>query len=246
MAPSNYDRHITIFSPEGRLYQVEYAFKAVKQCQFTTVALRGDDSVVCVTQKKIPDKLMDKDYPTHLYDISPTIGSCMTGMTEDARALVFKAREIASKFKDKNGYMMPVHYLALKVANMGQVWTQQAYMRPYGVSPIFMSMDDEKGPSLFQVDPAGMYVGYKACAVGTKEQEANNALEKIHKKFKDPGQLPETETIQQAIGCLQTVLGMDFKPSDIEVGVVSTKRRGMGRLTEAEIDAHLTAIAEKD
>jgi len=240
---SGYDRHITIFSPEGRLYQIEYAFKAVQGCGFTSVALRGEDSVVTVTQRKTPDKLMDKNYGSHLYNITPNIGAVTTGMTPDARALVYKAREIASKFKDKNGYEIPVHYLSLKVANIGQVYTQQASMRPYGVTIMFMSIDDEKGPSLFQVDPSGHYIGFRAAAAGAKEQEANNALEKIVKKKAD---MKEADCIQQAIGCLQAVMGMDFKPGDIEVGLVCKSRTGFVRLSESEIDNHLTAIAEKD
>lgn len=240
---SGYDSHITVFSPEGRLYQVEYSFAAVKGCGFTTVALRGDDSVVCVTQKKLPDKLMDKDYTTHLYNLSTNIGCVTTGLHADSRALVYRAREIASKFKDKNGYEIPVHYLALKTANIGQVYTQHAYMRPFGVNIIMFSMDDEKGPSLFQIDPAGYYAGYKGCAAGAKENEAQNALEKIVKKKQA---LPENETIQQAIMCLQTVMGMDFKDTDIEVGLVSSKRSGYVRLSEEEIHGHLDAIAEKD
>lgn len=241
---SGYDRHITIFSPEGRLHQVEYAYQAVKKNQnVTSIALRGNDCVVGVTQKKVPDKLMEKDFITHLYNITPNIGCLMTGMSPDARALVFRAREIASKFKDANGYEIPVHFLALKIANIGQVYTQHAYMRPYGVSTMLYSIDEESGPSLFQVDPAGMYMGYKACAAGTKDAEAINALEKVIKKKLN---LTEAETIQQAIGCLQAVLGMDFKPSDIEVGIVSKTRPGFVRLGEEEIDGHLTAIAEKD
>jgi 20S proteasome subunit alpha 1 len=240
---SGYDSHITVFSPEGRLYQVEYSFAAVKSCGFTTVALRGDDAVVCVTQKKLPDKLMDKNFTTHLYNISPNIGCVMTGMHADARALVYRAREIASKFKDKNGYEIPVHYLSLKVANIAQVYTQHAYMRPFGVNSIFLSIDDEKGPSLFQCDPAGYYAGYKGCAAGAKETEAQNALEKIVKKKQA---LPESETIQQAILCLQTVMGQDFKEGDIEVGLVSKKRAGFVRLSEEEIRNNLDAIAEKD
>merc|ERR1712087_530649 len=186
---------------------------------------------------------MEKDFCTHLYNITPTIGCVMTGMSADARALVFRAREIASKFKDKNGYEIPVHHLSLKVANIGQVYTQHAYMRPYGVVATFCSIDEEKGPSLYQIDPAGFFLGYKACAAGTKEEEAKNALEKIVKKNMA---LPEKETIEQAIGCLQVVMGQDFKNTDIEVGVVSKGHKEFRRLTEAEISTHLDAIAEKD
>jgi len=238
-----YDSHITVFSPEGRLFQVEYCFNAVKSCGFTTVALRGDDSVVAVTQKKLPDKLMDKDFITHLYNISPNIGCVTTGLSGDARALVYRAREIASKFKDKNGYEIPVHYLALKVANNAQVYTQHAYMRIFAVNMMLFSIDDEKGPQLFQVDCAGYYAGYKGSAAGAKEPEAQNALEKIVKKKQA---LSESETIQQTIACLQTVMGQDFKDTDIEVGIVSKTRTGFVRLTEEEIRGHLDAIAEKD
>jgi len=239
-----YDRTPTTFSPEGKLVQVEYAFQAVKKNQtLTSVALRGKDSVVAVTQKKVPDKLMDKDYVTSIYNVTPNIGMLVTGIVPDGRAMVYQAREIAGKFKDKNGYEIPVHYLALKVANNVQVYTQHIGKRLFGISTTLFSIDDEEGPSLFNIDPAGFYCGYKACAAGTKDQEAQNALEKILKKNLN---LTETETVQQTIGCLQAVLGMDFKKTDIEVAVVTSAKPGVVRLTEEQIDAHLTAIAEKD
>merc|ERR1719271_1192336 len=209
----------------------------------TSVALRGSDSVVLVTQKKMPDKLMERDFTTHLYHITKNIGCVTTGMSADARALIYRSREIASKYADKNGYEIPVHYLALKVANIGQLYTQHAYMRPYAVNMMLFSIDDEKGPQLFGCDCAGYYAGYKACAAGAKEPEAQNALEKIVKKKQA---LNEAETIQQSIACLQAVMGMDFKDTDVEVGVVSTKRTGFVRLSEEEIRGHLDAIAEKD
>merc|ERR1712010_333847 len=76
---AGYDRHITIFSPEGRLYQVEYAMKAVKHTQLTAVAVKGIDSVVVVCQKKVPDKMLDPTKITSLYKISDNVGSCIIG-----------------------------------------------------------------------------------------------------------------------------------------------------------------------
>ncbi|KAK4383042.1 Proteasome subunit alpha type-6 [Sesamum angolense] len=77
-----YDRHITIFSPEGRLYQVEYAFKAVKAAGITSIGVRGADSVCVVTQKKVPDKLLDQTSITHLFPITKYLGLLATGMTD--------------------------------------------------------------------------------------------------------------------------------------------------------------------
>lgn len=76
---AGYDRHITIFSPEGRLYQVEYAMKAVKHTQLTAVAVKGEDSVVVVCQKKVPDKMLDPSTITSLWRISDQVGAAIIG-----------------------------------------------------------------------------------------------------------------------------------------------------------------------
>jgi len=83
---AGYDRHITIFSPEGRLYQVEYAFKAIKSVGVTSIGVRGKDSVCVVTQKKIPDKLLDPTDITHMFKITKTIGLCATGKLRESPA----------------------------------------------------------------------------------------------------------------------------------------------------------------
>lgn len=240
---AGYDRHITIFSPQGRLYQVEYAFKAAKGPGVTAVAIRGKDNVVIVSQKKVPDTLVDPSCITHLHRITSKIGAVTCGLSPDARAMVFRAREEASKFQDKNGYEIPCSFLARRVADVSQVYTQHAYMRLFGVVMMFVAMDDEAGPQLYKVDPAGHFVGYLAAAAGAKEQEGSNALEKIIKKELD---LTEKETVQQAIMCLQDILQMDLKSKDLEVGVVSAAQPKFTVLKDEQVDEHLTAIAERD
>ncbi|KAL4433631.1 hypothetical protein ABPG75_000072 [Micractinium tetrahymenae] len=241
---SGFDRQITIFSPEGRLYQVEYAFKAAKSTGLTAIAVRGVDSVCFVTQHKVPDKLTDPTSVTQIFSITKQIGMLVTGMHGDARSLVQTARAEAAEFRFKYGYEMPVHYLASVLADKAQVYTQHASTRPLGVIPMLIAIDEERGPQLFKVDPAGYFVGYKATATGVKETEAVNMLEK---KFKANPQYTQKEAVELAISTLQHVLGEDLKASDIEVGVASVADGGRFRvLGSEELEGTLIAISERD
>ncbi|KIY96698.1 20S proteasome subunit alpha 1 [Monoraphidium neglectum] len=284
---SGYDRHITIFSPEGRLFQVEYAFKAVRQSGITSIAIRGKDCVCFVTQKKVQDKLIDPGTVTRIFKITKYIGMLVTGLPADSRSVVQQARQQAAEFRFTYGYEVPVDYLAKVLADKAQVYTQvgagmlagrgpppadwgcpltppagarwlapptalsqHAYMRPLGVISMLVSVDEERGPSLFKVDPAGYYVGYKATAVGTKETEAVNFLEKKVRAMPAEGASYD-DTCQTAISALQSVLAEDFKASEIEVGVARTSwdgrdERAFKVLPVEEVDAFLVAISERD
>jgi 20S proteasome subunit alpha 1 len=239
---TGFDRHITIFSPEGKLYQVEYAFKAAK-ANLTSIGVKGKDCVVLVTQKKVPDKLLDPSSVTHLHRITDNIGCVCSGIIPDSKHLVQRTRHMAAEFKYKNGYDMPVSYLAKRVADRAQVYTQQAMSRALGVVTIFAAVDEVDGPQLFRCDPAGHFMGYKACSAGQKEQEANNFLEK---KFKANPEPDFEQAIETAIIALQTCVGADLKPTDLEVAVVTADNPKFTVLTEGEIDHRLSVISDRD
>jgi len=197
-----------------------------------------------VTQKKVPDKLLDPSCVTHMFRITKQIGMLVTGIMPDAKSLVQKARQQAAEFKFKFGYEIPVDYLARRMADQAQVYTQHAYMRPMGVVSILCAMDEEFGPMLYKVDPAGYFVGYKATSAGAKDQEATNFLEK---RFKGNPEFSFDDCVRTAISALQSVLSEDFKASEIEVGVVRDGEDTSFRvLTDDEVDEHLTAISERD
>ncbi|ESK88044.1 20s proteasome subunit [Moniliophthora roreri MCA 2997] len=263
MSRTSYDRYLTVFSPEGRLYQVEYAFKAISGSGHTAVAVRGKDTSVVITQRKVPDKLLDASTVTHLFSITPSIGCVMTGLIADARQQVARARSEAADHRYKFGYEITPDQLARRMANINQVYTQRAGMRPFGISMILIGTDLEYGPQCFKLDPAGYFVGFHATAAGQKQQEAMNHLEKKWKKLDngrgadDPVKagkaLDRAEVIEMAIEAMATVHGVDYKPSEIEIGIVSTapeegaKTKGLWRtMDEAEIERHLLAYAEKD
>ncbi|KAG7663686.1 SCL1 [[Candida] subhashii] len=242
---AGFDRHITIFSPEGRLYQVEYAFKAINSANITSMGISGKDSAVLISQKKIPDKLLDPKTVSYIFQITPSIGCVATGSIADARSQALRARAEATEFRYKYGYEMPVESLAKRMANLSQLYTQRAYMRPLGVALTFcqVDVDEGKGPQIFKCDPAGYYTGVKAVSTGPKQQEATTYLEKKFKKI-DHIKGDWKETVEFAIIALSSVIGTDFRKNDIEIGVATNE--GFRILTADEIDERLVSIAEQD
>ncbi|KAI5301666.1 Proteasome subunit YC7alpha/Y8 (protease yscE subunit 7) [Ascosphaera pollenicola] len=251
-----YDRHITIFSDTGRLYQVEYAFKAITAANITSLGIRGKDCAVVLSQKKVPVRNIlltpkrSRRAPLKKY---LGFGCVMTGSIADARASVQRAQSEAAEFKYKFGYEMPCDVLAKRLANINQVYTQRAYLRPLGVATTLISLDSEFGPQLYKCDPAGYYVGYKATAAGPKQQDIMNHLEKKLKN-KDYAEGTWEDVVELAITTIGTVLSVDFKKTELEIGIVGGPRADgqpgtqaeFRALTEDEIDDRLNAIAEKD
>ena len=142
---------------------------------------------------------------------------------------------------------MPCDMLCERVANISQVYTQVAAMRPLGCAMILVGWDEEfDTPQLYKTDPSGFFCGFRACSAGVKMTEANNYLEKkLRKKAEQKAELSTTETIHLAISTLSHVLAADFKASDIEVALVTRENPRFAVLEESQIDQHLQAIAEK-
>lgn len=249
MSKSGFDHYITVFSPEGTLYQVEYAFKALTYPGLLAVAVRSRDAVIVVTQHQVHDRLMRPESVTSLYPITDTIGSCMTGRAPDGNAWVHKAREEATDYKYHYGLPIPIALLAKRMGDKAQVRTQQAGLRPMGVIATLIGVDqDDSGawvPQIYTVDPAGWVGGFHACATGKKQAEAMAYLEK-RQKGAAFDTLTEREAAMIALTALQNAIGSSLKASDIEMGRCTVAKRCMERVCDAEVEEWLTAVAEAD
>ena len=152
-------------------------------------------------------------------------------------------RQYAGDYRGDYGYEIPVHILADKVAEFAQLYTQEAYMRPLCCITMLFGIDEEKGPQLFKIDPAGYYVGYKATAAGEKEQSATNQLEREFKKKSD---FSRDDAVRIAVKALQNTLSMEFRATDIEIGIASVEDDYVKFLSNDEIEKELTRIGEID
>ncbi len=190
-----------------------------------------------------------------MFAITPFIGTVATGIISDARAAVARARQEAAEFRYQFGYEITIDLLSRRLANLNQVSTQQAGMRPLGVALTLVAIHTEVDGSLssrvYKCDPAGFYIGYAGTAAGSKATEAMNALEKkvVGSTANDGlgyfGKDVES-TIECAVTTLGTIVGQEFKGSELEIGLVSFDDPRFRTLTIAEIEAVLTKITERD
>lgn len=149
------DKVMKVFAPNGRIYQIEYAFKAAQSFGQTSIAIKGVDSVVVCTQKKVPDSLIVASSVTSIFNVSDDIGAVIVGNMNDGRFVVSWMRHQASQFKYKFAYEMPVHVLAQYFSNFLQGISQRAGVRTLCVIVTLVGCDLEKGPMCYKIDPSG-------------------------------------------------------------------------------------------
>jgi len=173
---SRYDRRTTIFSPEGRLYQVEYAMEAISQAG-SAVGILATDGIVLAAEKRNTSKLLDVRKATEkMYKIDEHISCAVAGITSDANVLINYARLEAQRYIFQYGEPIPIEQLLTRVCDHKQFYTQFGGLRPFGVSFLFAGWDEHFGFQLYRSDPSGNYGGWKARAIGANNQNAQSTL----------------------------------------------------------------------
>ncbi|CDJ57230.1 proteasome subunit alpha type 4, subunit, putative [Eimeria maxima] len=171
-----YDSRTTTFSPEGRLYQVEYALEAINNAS-STLGILAKDGVVLAADKMVTSKLLDHGRAKEkLYKVDNHVMCAVAGLTADANILINQARVNAQRFLYQYGEPQPIEQLVVQICDIKQSYTQFGGLRPFGVSFLFAGWDKHYGFQLYHTDPSGNYSGWKATAIGVNNQSAQTIL----------------------------------------------------------------------
>lgn len=215
MQPSNmaYDRAITVFSPDGRLFQVEYAREAVKRGT-TTVGLKCKDGVVLIVDKRIASRLIEPQSIEKIFQIDNHIGCATSGLVADARVLIDRARLDAQINEITYDEKIPVKTLVKRICDFKQTYTQYGGVRPFGTALLIAGVD-ETGSRLFSTDPSGALMEYKASSEGAGR---SGAMSYFENHYQDD--MAFEQAVDLGIKALNSGNEGKIKPEAIEIGYV--------------------------
>ena len=197
---ANYDRAATMFSPDGRLYQVEYASKIVSQGTMG-VACKYSNGILFGTYKKVNSKLLIPASVEKIFPVDDHIVAVSAGLVGDARRIIGIARQKAQDNRMYYSEAISVENLTKEVSNVKQVFTQYAGMRPFGISLIIGGVDTT-GKRLFETEPSGALAEYHAVAIGKNRDKAMSIFEKMWK-----ANLSKDAAVKMIIKALQAGIG---------------------------------------
>lgn len=213
---AGYDRAITVFSPDGRLFQVEYAREAVKRGT-TSLGVKSPEGIVLLVDKKPTSKLVEPKSIEKIFEIDNHIGAATSGLVADARAIIERARTESQINKITYNEPIRVEALAKKICDMKQLYTQNGGVRPFG-SALIIGGITKKGCKLFETDPSGALIEYKATAIGSGRQPA---LEVFEKDYRDD--LTLDEAIDLALDAVYESTDGKTTTETVEIAIIDAK-----------------------
>ncbi len=228
-APGAYDRAITVFSPDGRLFQVEYALETVNRGA-TIIGIACSEGVVLGAEEKIETKLQDTDFTWKLYTVDDHLGAAVVGLGSDARILIDQARIYAQSNRLMYDEPIDVEIMTKRVGDIKQLYTQHAGVRPFGVSIIFGGVD-KTGTRVFSTDPSGSYRGYKAVAVGIGRETVEGILKEEYREG-----LSLDEAVKLAVKCLTQALVARGEPKRVKINIIPSETKKLQALSDKQIE----------
>lgn len=237
---SEYDRGVNTFSPEGRLFQVEYAIEAIKLGS-TAIGICTSEGVVLAVEKRITSPLMELTTIEKIVEVDKHIGCAVSGLMADSRTLIDRARIECQNHWFIYNEKMSVESLAQAVSNLAIQFGDSdddggAMSRPFGVAILFAGCD-EKGPQLFHMDPSGTFVQFEAKAIGSGSEGAQQSLQEVYHK---------SMTLKEALNAVLTILKqvMEEKLSSTNVEVMTmTPEQLFHMFTKDEVEEVIKDIA---
>ena len=227
-----YDRGITIFSPDGRLYQVEYAREAVKRGT-ASIGVRTPEGVILAVDKRIHSPLEELESIEKIHKADDHIGIASAGHVADARRLIDQARQNAQVNRLRYGEPIGVETLTKDITDFIQQYTQVGGARPFGVALIIGGIERDQ-PRLYETDPSGTPREWKALAVGEDRGEIQDFLEEHYHD-----ELSLDDGIGLALKALATVNDDELVPEGIGLATVDAESKQFIDLSDDEIEEYL-------
>ncbi|AFL94876.1 proteasome subunit alpha [Thermococcus cleftensis] len=233
---AGYDRAITVFSPDGRLFQVNYAREAVKRGA-TAVGVKWKEGVVLAVEKRITSRLIEPSSYEKIFQIDDHIAAAPSGIIADARVLVDRARLEAQIYRLTYGEPVPLTVLVKKICDLKQAHTQYGGVRPFGAALLMAGVNDK--PELYETDPSGAYFEWKAVAIGSGRNTAMAIFEEHYDE-----NLDMEGAVKLAILALAKTLE-EPSPESIEVAYITMDDKRWRKLSTEDIRRYLSEIIEE-
>lgn len=239
MTRSEYDRSVNSFSPEGRLFQVEYAIEAIKLGS-TAIGIQTKEGCILAVEKRITSPLIVSSSIEKVFEVDKHVGCAMSGLIADARTMIDRARVEAQNHWFTYDELMKVESITSAVSSLALAFgegasAEKTMSRPFGVALLFAGID-KKGPSLYSLDPSGTYVQCDAKAIGSGAEGAQSSLGEIYHK-----DISLKDATKHALTILKQVMEEKLTANNVELATV-TEADGFKVLKEDEVKAAVEAI----
>ena len=227
-----YDRSLTMFSPEGRLFQVEYALEAVKRGTLC-IGLKSKHGAAIITRKKFTP-LMDPSTIQKLFKMDEHIGFAIAGLHADSRILVDYARVQCQIHRLTYDEPVRVATITRRLADIKQAYTQHGGVRPFGSSLLIVGVDPDGVPRVMTTSPSGTFWAWEGTTMG---QNADEARDKLAKELKQ--EMSVTEIVKLGLKILKETSDEPFEDENIQIGLVDAEERKFKILEFEEVKNYL-------